>query len=160
MPRAILFVFVFFILELIVLIQIGSRIGALTTISIMFIMMLIGGLLIKLRFRQVMMSMRQDPHTSLALLCLPIAGFLFIFPGFISDILGLLILLPPIQRLLQGRFKTTGQTFQGFTYFHSDFPNQDKSRSGTIVEGEFTEIKEEKGLLKHSSNEDNSSAKK
>lgn len=96
MQKILLSLVVFFVLELAVIIEVGSSIGAVNTILVMFLMMVLGVFLIKLRFRQAMDGLRNGTVDT-SVFFLPLAGFLFLFPGFISDLLGLLLLIPRIQ---------------------------------------------------------------
>ena len=58
MQKILLSLVVFFVLELAVIIEVGSSIGAVNTILVMFLMMVLGVFLIKLRFRQAMDGLR------------------------------------------------------------------------------------------------------
>lgn len=103
------------ILELYVLIQIGSAIGVLPTIGLLLLASVLGAALMRAQGRAVWVRF----HRALAEGRLPgrevIDGVLVIFggallltPGFLSDILGLVLLLPPtralVRRLLVARF--------------------------------------------------------
>ena len=96
MQKIFLSLILFFVLELIVIIEVGSSIGALNTIFVMFLMMILGVVLIKMRFRQAIEGLKNGTVDT-SVFFLPLAGFLFLFPGFISDIIGLLLLIPRIQ---------------------------------------------------------------
>ena len=96
MQKIFLSLILFFVLELIVIIEVGSSIGALNTIFVMFLMMILGVVLIKMRFRQALEGLKNGTVDT-SVFFLPLAGFLFLFPGFISDIIGLLLLIPRIQ---------------------------------------------------------------
>lgn len=96
MQKIFLSLILFFVLELIVIIELGSSIGALNTIFVMFLMMILGVVLIKMRFRQAIEGLKNGTVDT-SVFFLPLAGFLFLFPGFISDIIGLLLLIPRIQ---------------------------------------------------------------
>ncbi len=156
MPRVVLFFLGFFILELLTLIEIGSRIGALATISLMFSLMfaaiVVGIFIMKLRARSLLNVLqgadgRLALQNNVRLLLLPVAGALFIFPGFISDLLALLMLLPGTDRLLAGfilsRFNVLyfgqGRAFseapQPFTYANRS-TGEDR---GDVMDGTYTE---------------------
>ena len=96
MQKIFLSLILFFVLELVVIIEVGSSIGALNTIFVMFLMMILGVVLIKMRFRQALEGLKNGTVDT-SVFFLPLAGFLFLFPGFISDIIGLLLLIPRIQ---------------------------------------------------------------
>ncbi|MDL2209229.1 FxsA family protein [Desulfovibrio sp. OttesenSCG-928-O18] len=106
-------------LELWVMIQVGSHIGALNTVALVFLSILIGIGLLRLRGVQVAKNMRAEieqgriPSNPLVdTFCIMIAGCLFIFPGFISDIIALLLIIPGVRYLLMAlavrKMKTQG----------------------------------------------------
>lgn len=135
MGRIVLGLLVLFVLELVVLIKIGSAIGALTCISLMFLAMVVGAALVKFRAKALMEEVGKSHNVNIQLLWLPLAGFFFIFPGFISDIIAVLLLLPPVENLIvkhiKGVFKVNGQ---GFTY--------SRYSEGHTFDGEFTREEE------------------
>lgn len=88
-------------LELYVLILVGSEIGALATIGLVFLSMMAGLALLKARgahllarFQEGAAQGRIPPNPVFDTLCLMAAGWLFIFPGFVSDAIALALLLP------------------------------------------------------------------
>lgn len=94
-------------LELWVMIQVGTRIGALNAVALVFLSIVIGLALLRLRGMQVAKNMRAEltegriPSPPLAdTFCIMIAGCLFIFPGFISDAVALLLVIPGVRHLL------------------------------------------------------------
>jgi len=105
---ALLFLVVPFI-ELFFLIQVGQLVGALWTIAILVIISIIGSWLVKreglatLRRAQQQMSVGRLPGTELVdgVLIL-FAGALLLTPGFITDIVGVLLLIPPVRVALRG----------------------------------------------------------
>ena len=92
------------LVELTVAIQVGASIGALNTIGLLILVMLVGGWLAKREGLGVVNRIRraqesgEAPSRELAdaALILLAAG-LFMFPGFVTDVFGLLLLLPPIR---------------------------------------------------------------
>jgi UPF0716 protein FxsA len=103
------------IAELAVLIRVGQWIGVVNTIGVLILVSVVGAWLAKreglgvLRRIQCQLELGQMPGVELVdgFLVL-LAGVLLITPGFLSDILGILLLLPPIRaavrRLLRRRF--------------------------------------------------------
>lgn len=96
------------LVELYVLIQVGSAIGALNTIALLVLMGVAGGWLMKREglavVRRVQSQLRSGrmPAADVA------DGFLILFggalmltPGFLSDILGLALLIPPVRALVR-----------------------------------------------------------
>lgn len=92
------------LVELAVAIQVGASIGVLNTLGLLILVTLAGGWLAKREGLGVVNRIRraqesgEPPSRELAdaALILLAAG-LFIFPGFVTDVFGLLLLLPPIR---------------------------------------------------------------
>jgi UPF0716 protein FxsA len=70
-----------------------------------------------------------------------LAGLLLLMPGFFSDLVALLLLLPPIERWFarKVRVATTAS------------PVQTTARFGTVIEGEATEIRDDVRAAPHES---------
>ena len=97
--------------ELYLLIQVGSEIGALPTIGLSILTAIIGTYLVRVQGFAVLMRVRDmvDRGETPALEVLDgalllIAGLMLILPGFLTDALGFLLLIPPLRRLLVRRF--------------------------------------------------------
>ncbi len=100
------------LLELYVLIEVGSDIGGLMTIVLCLLTAALGGLIIRFQGLQTLMRVRESMATmqqqQLAeqgahALMLAGAGVLLFIPGFITDTLGFLLLIPSFRRLLMPR---------------------------------------------------------
>jgi len=107
MIRIFFFLFVLLpLLELYVLIEVGSGIGGLTTIALCLLTAVIGGLLIRIQGIQTLLkarqSMRQHELAEQGMhgVMLVIAGVMLFIPGFISDTLGFLLLVPAIRNYM------------------------------------------------------------
>lgn len=98
------------LVELFVIIQVGQAIGALNTVGLLLLMSVLGGWLMKreglatLRRFQAKMSRGQLPEKEL------VDGFLILFggalmltPGFLSDVFGMSLLLPPVRALVRSQ---------------------------------------------------------
>lgn len=119
------------LLELWLLIEVGSGIGGLSTIALCLLTATLGGFLIRwqgmstLLDAQKRMAHGEAPvEHGLHGLMIALAGLLLFTPGFITDSLGFLLLFPPFRRLLIGRLpfqkvnpSNTGHTSTGN---HSD----------------------------------------
>jgi len=97
--------------ELYFLIQVGAQIGALPTIGLSVFTALLGGALVRLQGFSVLMRVREatERHQLPALEMLDgalllVAGLVLLLPGFFTDALGFLLLVPPLRRLLISRF--------------------------------------------------------
>jgi len=93
------------LVELYVLIEVGSEIGALPTIALSIFTAVLGGLLVRLQgfsvlFRaQELMARGEAPAIEMmegAMLL--VVGFALLLPGFITDAVGFLLLITPIRR--------------------------------------------------------------
>ncbi len=126
------------LVELYVLIEVGSRIGALATIALSVFTAVLGGALVRLQgfsvlFRvQESMARAQVPALELmegAMLLL--VGFALLLPGFITDAVGFLLLIPPLRRaVVLWILRSRGVIRPG-----DPRPPQDKSHGG-YIEGE------------------------
>lgn len=128
---------VFFFLELVTSITVMAKIGFFKTILLWLLGAFGGGFLIQAQGLAVLEKARSSfengriPMPSLFdSLCVFIAGLLFILPGFLSDIMGLALLLPPVR----ARLKTLGTTRYGL-------------REEEIIEGEYSRIVEDPAVL-------------
>lgn len=89
------------VLELYVLIKIGSMIGALPTIALVLGTALVGAYLAHMQGLSVMLRVRENlargfmpAEELLDGLLIFLAGMALVMPGFVTDVAGLLILLP------------------------------------------------------------------
>ena len=96
--------------ELYVILQVGQQIGVIETIAVLVAMSMIGGALVKregfgvVRRAQARVNAGQVPGRELvdgAMILF--AGALLMTPGFLTDVIGILLLLPPVRAVLRGR---------------------------------------------------------
>ncbi|MXQ54116.1 FxsA family protein [Shimazuella alba] len=99
---------VVFLVELVGIIWVGSLIGPLLTILLIVLCGVIGLLLIRkfgyqtFKTAQQQWSAGQPPgHTILKGVLLSLGAVLLVFPGFISDIIAVLLLIPFTRRFIQ-----------------------------------------------------------
>jgi UPF0716 protein FxsA len=101
------------IVELYVIIQIGSLIGVLPTLALLVADALLGSLLLRQqgrgawrRFNEALAARRFPAREVADGLLIAIGGTLLLTPGFVTDIVGLVFLIPPtraiVRRLLRG----------------------------------------------------------
>ena len=121
------------IIEIYLLIKIGSKIGALTTIILIFTTAFVGiyyakyeGLnTLKSGFSQL--SKNETPaYEVVSGAAIAFGALLLIIPGFATDILGFLIIFPITRRML-------------FTKFSKKF-SKTKKRENNFIDGEFEDI--------------------
>ena len=100
---ALLFLVVPFV-ELFLIIRVGEAIGAGATVGILVLISVVGAWLVKreglgvLRRAQARMRVGEVPGTELTDgVSILFAGALLLTPGFITDVLGILLLVPPVR---------------------------------------------------------------
>jgi UPF0716 protein FxsA len=100
--------FVVPIVELALIIKIGAAVGVLNTIGLLTLSSVVGAWLMKreglgvIRRMQVTASQGRVPGKELvdAFLIL-LGGALMVAPGFLTDVLGMLLLLPPVRAVVR-----------------------------------------------------------
>ena len=120
------------IIEIYCFIKIGSEIGAISTVLLIFATAIIGiyyakyeGLnTLKSGFRQL--SKNETPtYEVISGAIIAFAALLLIIPGFITDLLGFLLIFPPSRNLLLVKFK-----------------NKNINKKNNYIDGEFEDIDE------------------
>ena len=141
-----LFLFlVFFVgaplVELYLLIEVGSEIGAVPTILLSIFTAVLGGALVRMQGFSVLFraqsAMVKEEIPALELLegaLLLLVGFALLLPGFITDAIGFLLLIPPLRRLLIVRWLKSRGTLQPVP---GAGPKQPEQRSDRIIEGDY-----------------------
>ena len=142
---------VFPLLELFVLIRVGSSIGALTTLLLVLVggvlgvlCMRLAGLTTALKVRE-RMAQGEVPNTDMLNgLLMVVAGGLLFLPGFISDVVGLVFLLPFTRKILIKRIALhmTHSAAQSQQYYaqsrsHTRQDSHAQNAQPQIIEGEF-----------------------
>ena len=141
------------ILEMVVLIQVGQQIGALWTIVLVLLTAFIGinllryqGLSTLSRATWRMQSGQIPAQEMLEGILLAMGGALLLTPGFVTDTIGFLLLLPFTRQFfasrLMGRFKSfasasvAGGGFGAGGFSKGGF-NTDINSDQSIIDGEF-----------------------
>ncbi len=138
------------ILELLVFIRVGSRIGIFATLLLMFAMTILGGLLVRqqgaLALQRFKLALRngQAPKQELGEgMAVLIGGILLLIPGFLTDILGLICLIPStrpwVLRTVRHYLQRSGKPFQ--TPFKEAYRSSryTSAKDDNIIEGEIIE---------------------
>ena len=135
-----LFFIVLPVIELTLLIEVGSEIGAINTIGLSFLTAGLGIFLVRVQGMQVMAKMMAGSRAGEPLASpvvhgffLLVAGFCLLVPGFLTDAFGALCLLPPV-RLLFAKLMISRMTVVQ--------PGQKRS---VILEGDYVVVKDEAG---------------
>ncbi len=132
MLRIIFFLFITIpLLELWLLIEVGSGIGGLSTIALCLLTAALGGFLIRWQGMSTLLdAQKRMAHGEIPAdhgfhgLMIAFSGILLFTPGFITDSAGFLLLFPPFRRLLINRFIPIPQ--QQSTVIEAEIIHDDK----------------------------------
>ena len=126
-------------LEIFIMIKIGAQIGAFNTISLIFLTAIIGIYFAKLQGIQTLKSgilnlyqNKMPIYEIMSGASIALAALLLIIPGFFTDLIGFILLIPFTRRILfslalKGKNKPNKQ-------------NQEKTIDGEIVENKKDEL--------------------
>ncbi|SIS47692.1 FxsA family protein [Insolitispirillum peregrinum] len=148
--------------EIYTFVVVGEQIGGLATLGLVLLSTVIGGAIIRLQglslLPQVQQAMARHQPPAAALLngmAVLLAGLLLIIPGFLTDALAVLLLLPPLRRglLMLGlaafarRWTASASAGSfgpgGFAHPHQDFPGggfAGQSRAAPDIEGDYRDV--------------------
>ena len=122
--------------EIYLFIKIGSQIGAFTTIFLVFFTAVVGVYYARyegintLRSGMTQIIKNQIPaHELISGAAIAFAAVLLIIPGFATDLIGFLLIIPITRRLILGRLK-------------KKFENKETKKSN-FIEGEFEDIEDD-----------------
>ena len=124
------------IVEIYLFIKIGSQIGAFTTIFLVFFTAVVGVYYARyegintLRSGMTQIIKNQIPaHELISGAAIAFAAVLLIIPGFATDLIGFLLIIPITRKLILGRFS-------------KKFEDKETKKSN-FIEGEFEEIEDD-----------------
>lgn len=143
-----LFLLLFPVLELFVLIRVGMSIGFLATFLLLVAGSLLGifvirvaGLATALRTRESLARGELPAGEMLDGLMMVVGGGLLLLPGFISDVLGLLMLMPFSRRFVADKVRRRAEDQALRQRAFADDPAHGAAREGArqpnVIEGEF-----------------------
>ncbi|ACL31841.1 FxsA family protein [Glaesserella parasuis] len=145
--------FLYIYIEISLLVSVGSAIGVLPLILLMITISAVGLWLVKLRGIMTIVQIRQEiaqgkipAQAVMSSIFFAIAGVLLIIPGFLSDIVALLLLLPIARQVLQAMFMKLFASRVKFMSFGS--MNRTSSQNNTTFEAEFEHKQDEDKWLK------------
>lgn len=140
------------IFEIYLLFQVGGMIGAGWTILIVIGTAILGASLLRqqglatwTRLNQSMAQGQLPPTILVEGIFLLLAGAFLLTPGFFTDIIGFLFLMPPVRQLLAGYLLRRGMfmaTSMNSSYFSSQTTNETRSSQNNVIEGEYKEEKD------------------
>ena len=125
------------ILEMYILIEVGSFIGALNTIGLVLLTALLGLILLRqqgfrtlLNARNKLMQAELPTEEIVTGIFLAVGGALLLTPGFVTDFIGFMCLLPFTRRFLMSFIATSFFDVSGFSH-------QTEEKQGNWIEGEY-----------------------
>ena len=109
LPALVLLFILVPIAELAVIIQVGQALGVLPTIGLLLLVSFIGTWLVKREGMGVWRRFNQQVHAGQVPgkeiadgVMILLAGALLLSPGFVTDVVGVLLLLPPVRAAIRG----------------------------------------------------------
>ena len=139
------------ILEMVVLIKVGSIIGAWNAVALVILSVFIGievirrqGFKTTLRARQKMAAGELPAMEMLENLAIALGGLLMLIPGFITDFLGIFLLIPPVRRFLIRRWLTArGVKMQQTNIYEAEYHREptwqnDQTHIHHTIDGDYT----------------------
>lgn len=136
-------------IEIGLFIQVGGIIGLWWTLAIVLVTAVAGTAMVKQQGRHVLEKIRRsfnelsDPSEPLAEGAMILfSGALLLTPGFFTDSVGLLLLIPPVRhwafRMAKRHVKFSSVSYSSTTY--STGPAPRRSNDPGVIDGEFTEV--------------------
>ena len=128
------------ILEMYILIEVGGFIGALNTIGLVLLTALLGLMLLRqqgfrtlLNARNKLMQAELPTEEIVTGIFLAVGGALLLTPGFVTDFIGFMCLLPFTRRFLMSFIATSFFDVSGFSHQS----HQKEEKQGNWIEGEY-----------------------
>ncbi len=146
--------FIFFIgipiIEVILFITIGKYIGLWNTILIIIITGIIGAILVKSQgistLKKGLEEIKSNKIPMLPMIegiAIVIAGAFLLTPGFLTDTLGAILLIPPLRlKIVEFVIEYLKKSFTLKSNFTGDTENENKDKDKKVYEGKYEEIKE------------------
>jgi UPF0716 protein FxsA len=126
------------LLELFVLIQVGAQIGAVLTIGLVLFTSALGLALLRQQGYSTLMRAREKAaqgqipaEEMLGGVFVALGGLLLLFPGFITDVIGLCCLVPPLRRFFLKGLLSRWLVVGGMSV------HARRGDTGRVIDGEF-----------------------
>lgn len=148
-PGFVFVIFLFFpLIELYLLIELGTVIGALSTIAVIIGTGVAGLWLVRMQgwdnYRRAQDCLKRGELPAIEMIesaLIYLGGLLLLIPGLISDAMGLLLLVPPLRRTIIRYFmRRTSGSASSKTY----------GSSADVYEGDFHRIDDDSSSDRHS----------
>ena len=153
--RLLFLLFILFpILEMVVLIKVGGVIGAWNAVGLVLVSALAGievmrrqGFRNALTLREKMAAGELPAVDMVESLAIMLGGVLMIIPGFITDIAGVFLLIPPVRQLLITRWlKMSKVGIRRTNVYEAEYRREDdwQRPNHRILDGEYTKERDDR----------------
>lgn len=149
MPFILIFLLIPFV-EIYTFIEVGDAIGAGKTLALCILTAFIGVVLIKMQGIQALMGAQSSIRAGLMPLeelftgfCLAIASILLIIPGFATDFIGFMLLIPPLRGFLRKKLNKSGR----FSTNMGQNPYNSAKKEEDIIEGQYKDVSKDHDRL-------------
>ena len=127
---------VLMLVEIALFITVGGKIGLLASLAVIGGTALLGGVVLRRSGERIALDLRSAMSAAQVAAAgghglTMLAGVLLILPGFLGDLLGLILLLPPVRHLIARQVAQRVQVRTGF--------GMDRQQD-VVIDGEFIEL--------------------
>lgn len=143
------------ILEIIVFIEAGGVLGTWPTVGAVVLTAIIGTALLRqqglstlARAQENLSAGRLPMNEVFDGLCIVIGGALLLTPGFITDTIGFLLLIPPVRRLIRtwsGQYLARKTEIHTWTDASAPSGRPESAGDGPVIDGQFEEVEGREG---------------
>ncbi|CNH91610.1 FxsA family protein [Yersinia pekkanenii] len=164
LPLALIFLLAY--IEISIFIKVAAVFGVLVTLLLVILSSCVGVSLVRNQGMKTFMQMQQklaageSPAAEMVKsVSLVLAGFLLLIPGFFTDFIGLLLLLPPIQKSLTLKLMPHLKIYRGGSFGAGGFDNNNSGPmgGGNTFDGEFQRKTDDSFTVEHRPDEDDKS---
>lgn len=143
--------------EIAVLVAVGDAIGFFPTIGLLILASVLGVWLLRHEGTRTMAALaeaartRRAPHKEMADgVLIALAAVLIILPGFVSDVLGLLLLFPPTRALARHRMlrSASKRATARVQFYAGNFGRSPGYMDGDVIDGEVVDERPDVDLRK------------
>ncbi len=143
-----LFIFILTLVEVVTVVACITLLGFLSTLGLCFLSMIIGTLLLQRqglataeRFVTRLQAGQPPMDEAWDGFCIMVAGMLFIIPGLATDMLALILLVPPIRRLLRQVLVASGAVKGHYWFDRSAVLNSPRSN---VIDATYRDVTPER----------------
>lgn len=135
------------VIEIALFIEVGDRIGLLSTVIIVILTAIVGTTLIRHQglatLKKAQMSLKENLlpiNEAFDGLFIVVAGALLLTPGFFTDTIGLSLFIPSLRFIIRTLISSSLKRSNQFNYQTVNKENDYNESTGSIIDGEFEDI--------------------